>query len=207
MNVREQLHAIAEQIVGGRVFVDVTYRVSAERGPAVNYTAGQTAEAALATFIAELLEEQPERLARLAVAPPAESALAPAEVSYELAARANRPGVVDADVKTNKQRGVENRDLIRSLHQAGRSGPEIIAETGLASSCVYKHLKAIGKEEQAQPAAAERPVIAVRIGNGERWCSSCGESLPGSAARCDRCGGAELVAATAVLREAAVVAG
>jgi hypothetical protein len=156
-HLQYQLHAIAEELAGSKVFLDVSWRVSAQAGPPIE-TSSATAEAALAQFIAILLDREPERLARLTDTPSAAQPATP-----PASPPANRRA-------STAQIGAANRQRVRALHAAGKTPRQIMAELAMPSSTVHTHLAAIRQEQAA--ADDSRPVV--RIGNGEHWCAACG---------------------------------
>lgn len=138
-NLIKELQALAEKVAGGPVHVDVTWVVSAKAGTTIT-ASSSSQEAALAAFVAGVLEER------------ADTKLATADRQDARQGRLVEPPMVAAPAQPGVDRvamGRANRERINALHQAGKTATQIIAETGLASSVVYTHLKQLREKEAA----------------------------------------------------------
>ncbi len=127
-----ELRTLAERVAGGPVHVDVTWVVSAERGTTVTGSSSSQ-EAALAAFIAGVLEERADEQPKHAP----ESAIADALVVEEV--RAAHAAAKSANDGSNRRRvGAADAAEIVRLSREGRGPSEIAQLTGWSKAVVSR---------------------------------------------------------------------
>lgn len=138
--LKDQLHALAEQLAGELVFIDVVYTIRTAGSP--TETTGTTAEAALARFIAEILEADAEG-GTGPTAAPAAVITAPPPPPPPTNGNGHKP--------TQREAAAANRQQIAALAAQGLAAPAIAEQTGINLSNVYYHLAELRKQQPPQP--------------------------------------------------------
>jgi len=142
--LRTELTGIAERLAGGRVYVDVLYSVS----PAENcleVATGDTAEIALARFIARILEEQAEAKEKEEPGPPAPAIQAPAP-AMAISANEN-DGQEPAAPWKRRSRQAFGEDVIAHVRaNAHKTAKEIGGELGIPATTIAPYLTRVRKE-------------------------------------------------------------
>jgi hypothetical protein len=164
--LQSELHALAEQIAGEPVFVDVVYTI--RTAGSTFETTGTTRAAALARFIAELLEADAQDGRPLPVVTAIVPGLGagvglrptPTDVPAVAVAPSNGDGngnghdqaaaVAAVPVKAPRGQVGPNRTRVAELYAQGLKPQQIADATGLSLANVKYHLANIRKAESAE---------------------------------------------------------
>lgn len=103
---------------------------------------------------------------------------------------------------TSSTVGAANRARVAELAAQGKDLKQIVTETGMKQSTAYGHLQAI-KEAAAggngfrgnaeyKPEVPPPPAV-IRLAAGERWCVTCGETVPANDTQCPWCDSQKLL--------------
>lgn len=131
-----ELRVLAERVAGGPVHVDVTWVVSAERGTTIT-ASSSTQEAALAAFIAGVLEERADAEGEKGVTNAPATAVADALVVEEVRA-AHAASKSAGDDATRRLVGAADAAEIVRLSKEGRGPSEIAQLTGWSKAVVSR---------------------------------------------------------------------